>query len=233
MNQDLMNSRHALFLIFVFTFLLTGIKAQVYYDDASLRLNLKFDKRLSKNLDLQFTLQNRFRDNMTHYSQFNANPELVFKASKHFKILAGYVYGMKRKPEGIYLSQHQMYGGVLARVKFSNFTLMYRNIVQAQTKATYDQEKASILRYYDRNKFTVKYEINKYLEVYTAYEANVPLADLDYLYIRRSRYYLGGAYKLTKRSYLEGYFLFQTKIPTSFYPTRDFIYGLTYSYDFK
>lgn len=212
----------------------TSLRAQTYYDDASLRLYLKFDKRISKRFDAQLVLQNRLQDNMTHYSRFNVNPELVYKPLKSLKIIGGYVYGFKRKPEGVYLPVHQGYAGIVARYKFNNFTLLYRNIVQGQTGASYNRQKASLVKFYDRNKFTLKYEVNKYFEVYTAYEANIPLADLSYLYVRRSRYFLGAAYNLSKRSYIEGYFLFQTRIATNdFYPRRDFIYGLTYSYDFK
>jgi hypothetical protein len=207
--------------------------SQPYFDDASLRLYLKLDKRIAKRLDLQLVIQNRLSDNFMHYSRFTVNPELVFKASKSVKVLGGYSYALSRTKEGFFLPRHRVYAGVMLRAKMNDFTFIYRNVLMAQNKTSTNPEKAAVIHYIDRNKFTLKYEINKYVEVYGAYEAYVPMDDLDYLYISRSRYSVGAAYNLSKRSYIEGYFMLQTRIPTGFYPRRDFIYGLTYSYDFK
>jgi hypothetical protein len=216
-------------------FLIPELRAQDFFDeDARFWLYLKLNKKLDKRLQSQLVIQNRFNNNITEYSQLNTNLELKYKLNKHVKLMGGYVLGNKRKPEGHYLFRHQAYLGFLMRQKMNRFGFIYRNLVQAQTPASYNREKALVPKYFDRNKLTVKYEINKYLETYVAAEVNLPLSkNYQGLYINRLRTFTGLQFNLSRRSYLETYFLYQRKylIKRGGLP-RDYIYGLTYSYTF-
>ncbi len=214
-------------------------KAQDFYDDdARFWLYLKVDKKLSSRWEAQLNIQNRFNNNVTEYSQLNLNGEVSYKIKKYFKIEGGYVWGQKRKLPGFYLSRQQIYAGFLLKQKFRYFTFVYRNLVQGQTRASYNREKARTFEYFDRNKFTVKYELNKRLVPYLAAEFNVPLSPfLDptqkaHFAVNRLRTFAGIEYNITRRSYLETYILYQRKYLTKGLPPRDFIYGVTYAYSF-
>jgi hypothetical protein len=211
-----------------------SLSAQDFFDDdARFWLYVKADKHITKRLQAQVILQNRFDNNVSQYSQANANLELSYRFNKNVKVLGGFVYGNKRKDEGVYLDRNQFYGGILLRQKVKRFTVAYRNLVQGQNKAVYNRDKASVYHFYNRNKLTFKYEVVKRLEPYLSAELNVPLSsDEGAFYINRSRVFAGLEIKLTRRSYLETYFLFQRKYRTNGYPPRNYIMGLTYSYSF-
>ncbi len=146
----------------------------------------------------------------------------------------GYVYGSVRKLNGAYRYRQQIYFGFLVKKRVNRFNFIYRNLIQEQNKITANSEKSNTPQFFDRNKLTVKYEVNKRIQFYLAEEINLPIYT-KYMgfYISRSRSYAGMEYSLTKRDYIEGYFLFQRKyITTTGLPPRDFIYGLTYSHSF-
>lgn len=231
--------RSNLFTVFFLLITFSEVSAQDFYDDdARFWLYLKMDKKITPKLETQINLQNRFNNNITEYSQINFNGELSYKINKHFKLQGGYVWGQKRKIEGIYFSRQQFYGGFLLRQKWQTWTLVYRNLVQAQTRATYNRARARELELVSRNKLTAKYELNKRLTAYVAGEINLPLSRIIeqgenvYLAINRLRTFAGLEYTLTRRSYIEAYFLYQRKFLTKGLPPRDFIYGLTYSHSF-
>jgi hypothetical protein len=225
---------HFLIVLLLLLCVTSGRAQDFFDDDARFWLYLKLDKKLSKKLEAQLIVQDRFNNNIAEFSQLNVNPELSYKFNKHFKIQGGYVLGNKRKPEGFYLLRHQVYGGFIVRQQIGYFTIAYRQLVQAQTRASYNREKAMIPQYFDRNKLTLKYQLSRRVEMYLAGELNIPLSPkYPLITISRMRYFSGLEFKLNKNSYLEGYFLYQRKyLGTKGYPPRDFIYGLTYGYSF-
>ena len=226
-------------LLFFLILLSATSKAQDFFDDdARFWLYLKVEKKISERWEGQLNVQNRFNNNIGEFSQLNLNGEVTYKINRYVKVLGGYVWGEKRKKEGFYLSRQQVYAGFRLRHKVRRITLTYRNLVQGQTSASYDRDKARLFEYFDRNKLTVKYQLNKRLEPYVAGEINIPLASYidpyvpGQLTINRVRLFAGLEFRLTKRSYLETYFLYQRKYFSKGYPPRDFIYGLTYGYSF-
>jgi hypothetical protein len=230
--------RHAGFWKTILTCLLfyPGLNnAQDFYDDSRFWLYFKFDKDISKVFNAQLIIQNRFNNNVTEFSQWNINPELNVKLTKYFKLIGGYVYGTKLWPEGYYGTRQQVYGGFQARYRLRRFSLYYRNLVQGQTKASQNYVKANIFYYYDRNKLTLKYELNKRFEFYLAEEFNIPFyrtTEYD-LYLNRNRLFGGAQFNLSRKTYLELYAIFQSKFS---YKTeirdRAWIFGLTYSHTF-
>lgn len=220
-------------LIFLL-FACNSLKAQDFFDDdAKVWLYLKADKHITKRFMTQLVLQNRFNNNVTEYDQINANIELSYRFNKHFKVLGGFVYGNKRKPEGVYIDRQQYYGGFLFREKIKRFTVAYRNLVQAQNSASYNPEKGKVFHYYNRNKLTFKYEVIKRVEPFVGAEINVPLSsDHGAYYINRSRIITGLEIKITKKSFLETYFIFQRQYRVDGYTPRDYIFGVSYSYSF-
>jgi hypothetical protein len=237
MHHFFINKLGSCISILLLTILLTGysVKAQDFYDDDRLWLYLKLDKDIVKKLNAQLTIQNRFHNNVSEFSQLNTNIELSYKFSKHFKAQAGYVYGAKLWPEGYYGFRQQGYLGFLLKWKPQRWTFVYRNLVQAQNKASYDADKRRAVYYYDRNKLTVKYELHKLLELYVAQEFNLPLyrdSDRD-LFFNRSRTFFGNQFNFSRNSYLESYFILQQKTPVkATYINRAWIFGITYSHSF-
>ena len=206
--------------------------AQKYNDDAKLWLYIKVDKDVISKLNIQFTMQNRFENNLTEYGQLNGNVELTYKINKNLRAVAGYVFGANRRMNGTYGDRQQAYAGFLLRKKVKRFLFSYRNIVQAQYKNIYTSENGTVPLWFDRNKFTVRYELNKRIDVYVTEEINLSYGQFEYDNISRSRSSLGAIYNISKKTNIEAYFMFQEHFRYNNQPRRDFIYGITYSYSF-
>lgn len=207
-------------------------KAQYYDDDAKLWLFVKLDKDLSSKLNAELSIQNRIEDNISQYSKMYGNLQLSYKINKNFRLIAGYGYGKNDRLDGSYGDRHRSYAGFILRKRVKNLLFSYRNIFQASVKNINTSEKGAVPLYFNRNKITVKYELNKRIEFYTAQELNLSYNQADYDNIARSRTYIGTIYNLSKKSSVEAYFMFQKKFKYVNQPKRDFIFGLTYSHSF-
>lgn len=222
---------HTFTIAVILVFALKSL-AQDFNDDARFWLYMKLDKDITKKVNAHFLLQNRFNNNMNEYSQVYGDFGLTYKLNKHLRFITDYVYGKKRNLDGSYSNIHQVYGGFYLRKKINKFVLVYRNLLQAQFRNINSSDKGTIPKVYERNKLTVKYELNKRYAVFAAEELNLPLYRFSEYYISRNRTFFGSSYNLSKKSNIEAYFLFQRKFKLSGQPSRDFIYGVTYSYSF-
>lgn len=206
--------------------------AQYYDDDARLWLYIKVDKDLSSKLNAEVSIQNRFENNISQYSKLYGNLQFSYRLSKNFRLLGGYGYGINDRDDGSYGNRHRAYVGFLLRKRIKNFVFSYRNIFQGSIKNANTSENGTVPLYFDRNKITMKYELNKHVEFYAAQELNLSYHQADYDNIARSRTYIGVIYNLSKKSSVESYFMFQQHLKYVNQPKRDFIFGLTYSHSF-
>ncbi len=209
-----------------------AVNAQYYEDDAKLWLYVKVDKDLSSKLNAEVSIQNRIENNVSQYSKLYGNLQLSYKLNKNFRLLGGYGYGINDRDDGSFGNRHRAYAGFMLRKKIKSFVFSYRNIFQGSIKNANTSENGAVPLYFDRNKITIKYELNKRLELYTAQELNLSYNQSDYDNVARSRTYIGAIYNLSKKSSVEGYFMFQKHLKYVNQPKRNFIFGLTYSHSF-
>lgn len=209
------------------------VKAQslYYQDDARLWIYFKLNKKLNSKLDFQLNVQNRIDNNMAVYSQFYVYPELTYKVTKVFRLVAGYVLGKKRQLDGYYFTSQQAYAGFILKKNLQKFTFSYRNLLQQQSRNFPLETTNAAPVLFDRNKLTLNYEITKRWEVYAAEEISSRLYPYPQWAFKRSRSFLGTKFNFTKHSYLELYFMTQIKQYDHHLPGRDFIYGITFSQD--
>lgn len=200
--------------------------------DARLWLYAKLEKKFGKKLETSLLVQNRFEDNFMSYSQFNLNPEITYKINRSFRLVGGLVQGFSKKKEGYFLPYHQFYAGGQFRYQLGVFKLVYRHLVQAQSTAGYNREKAEILRWYDRNKLTVRYSLTRRFEPYFAGEFNLCLFDPSRQLgdISRYRTFIGVTSQLRKNLDLDTYFMYQQRLAGEAAGSRQFVYGVTIVY---
>lgn len=203
--------------------------AQNNFNDARLWLYIKADKNISNKLNLEVTIQNRLTENFQQYNTFAAGTELSYKLNKHFKLLSNFVYVKRRRLDGFYAPACQIQFGFNYRYKIKSFKIVYRSLVQ--TNQRLNSERANILLV-NRNKVTINYEVNQYVELYTASEIHLPIISNNTPAISRYRWFVGGIYNLTKKSNLDVYFLFQRPNTYKNQIQNHFIYGITYSRSF-
>lgn len=223
------------FGIFLFCWILlqpSKLLSQYFDEDASLWLKVELEKKVMDNLSLQLTTQCRINNNVSQIGQVALDFGLRYKINKHIKLMGDYVYRENRLLDGNYLSVHQFYTGFIFKQKFDRFTFRYR--LRIQTRFKQDEIAADVIwpSTVLRNKFTLKYEINKLIETYVAYELGTPLYSPQATGFNRSRTYLGSAIHLSKQSAVEVYFMLQRAYSYKNQPQRDFVYGLNYIYNF-
>jgi len=96
----------------------------------------------------------------------------------------------------------------------------------------YSSENGLVHKYYERNKGTVKYDINKRYTAYVAEELYYPLYQAKNKGFDRSRSIIGLQFNISKKAYVEGYFIYQHELNAYDRTRRDFIYGIGYSREF-
>lgn len=209
-----------------------SLKAQYFEDDARLWMNLNITGNISGKVEGQVLVQNRLNNNFSVYNGYVCL-SAAYRFTKKFKVLAGYVLGATDLDDRSYTPIQQSFAGIMYRQKKGRFSFVYRNMIQSQLRGFSAAEYGSTLRLFDRNKFTLKYEIVKRIQVYAATEVYITLLDkARYDQVGRMRYVFGLNYKLSRHQVLEPYFLFQRNYVLKGAPSRAFIYGITYNLEF-
>ncbi len=106
------------------------------------------------------------------------------------------------------------------------------DLVQMRMKNIYTSEDGKIPKFYERNKVSVKYDLNKFINPYVAFELYYPFYQEKHRGFSKSRSIIGLDYKITKKTDAEVYFLYQQKLNAFNQTNRDFVYGLELSHQF-
>ena len=207
-------------------------RAQEYDDDAALWLNLNLEKKLNDKFDVHFSHSSRINNNISEYGLGYGDIGVSYSHNKNIKVSLDYVLREKRNLDGSYSTRHRAYLAVLLKKEISQFTFSYRYRLQTELKDALTSEYGLVPKYYDRHKLSIKYELSKRYSVYVSEELYYPWYQAKNKGFDRSRSAIGLIYKLTKRKSIEGNFTYRHELNAFSRTNRDFIYSLTYSYEF-
>jgi hypothetical protein len=211
---------------------LSKSNAQEYDDDAALWLNLNLEKKLNDQLDVHFSHSSRINNNISQYGLGYGDIGVSYARNKNIKVMLDYVLRERRNLNGSFSTRHRMYFAVILKKEISQFTFSYRYRFQAEMRDMLTIEKGLIPRYYDRHKLSIKYELSKRYEVYVSEELYYPYYQAKNKGFDRSRSGIGLVYKLSKKKSIEGNFTYRHELNAFNRTNRDFIYSLSYSYEF-
>jgi len=203
-----------------------------FEDDAALWLNFYFEKKITDNIDAHIEFKNRFNNNVSDYGLGALFGGLSYSVNKYIKAEAEYGWGKSRNINGTYSNRHRGNFSLTLKKKFGPLAISYRNMFQVRMRDIYTSENGTVPVYMNRNKLTLKYEINKRITAYVYEEVYLPFYQVRNKGLSRSRSAAGVEYNLTKKITLEGYFLLQHELNAFNKTNRDFIYGLTYAHKF-
>jgi len=219
-------------IIFILIFCIAGqLKSQEYQDDAALWFNVYLEKKMGK-FEIHLNQKNRINDNVSTYHLGYADMGLTYNINKNIKVLGDYVYGWRRGGDYTFNNRHRFYFALILKKKLGNWTFQYRNRVQIQYSNIYTSADGLVPEFYERNKLTVKYELNKRVSFYVAEELYFPFYQAMNKGFDRSRSFVGGTYALTKHNEIELYFAYQHELNAFDVTRRIFIYGIGYSHSF-
>ncbi|MGZ3867081.1 MAG: DUF2490 domain-containing protein [Bacteroidia bacterium] len=229
----------------LFLFCVKSYAQQYKFSDAQLWFNLYLEKKINKKFSAHLNQQDRWNENVTQFNFAYADMGLTYKITKNIKVLLDYVFTQKRRLDDSYGSIHQYYAAMTFKKDIRRWRFMYRQMFQFQFNNPYTSYYALTPFYYDRNKFIIKYELNKYFQFYAAEELYIPLNSPQIKGIDRNRTFFGVFYNTFRKQQLELYFMYQNRIQngewfkqhnsydaTNYILEKDFVYGIGYSFDF-
>jgi hypothetical protein len=220
------------YLSFLILILSLPVVAQKYDDDAAVWLNINLEKKLNDHFGIHLSQQNRIGNNASEYTLGYGDLGLSYSYNKHVKVMLDYVYGKRRRLDGTYRNRQMIYFALILKKKFGSWTILYRNRIQAQSQELQPDDYGVNAAYYERNKLTLKYEINKRFEAYLFEELYYPLYQAKGKGLDRSRSGVGLNYTINKKSGFEFYFLYQHELNARNRPERLFVYGIGYNHEF-
>jgi hypothetical protein len=221
------------------------------FNDAQVWFNLYLEKKITKKFCIHLNQQDRWTNNVSQFNFAYSDIGITYKITKDIKILADYVFTQKRvniqdaNMDHYYGTIHQYYIAMTFKKDIRRWRFMYRNMFQFQYNNPYTSYYGLIPYYYDRNKFIVKYELNKRFTYYVAEELYIPLNNPQIKSIDRTRTFIGMFYNIFKHQQLELYFMYQDRLQNttwfkertnyntySYILEKDFVYGIGYSFSF-
>lgn len=220
--------------------------SQVYqFNDAQVWFNLYLEKKVTKKFLLHLNQQDRWTENASQFGFGYADVGVTYKITKDIKILADYVFTQKRSLDESFGTIHQYYVAMTFKKDVRRWRFMYRNMFQFQYNNPYTSQYGLIPFYYDRSKFIIKNEYNKYFTFYFAEEFYMPLNSPQITGVDKTRSFLGMFYTVRKGQQLELYFMYQDRLQTgewfkqhssydayNYLAQKKFVYGIGYSFEF-
>ncbi len=182
-------------------------------EDAGLWTTINVEKKLSSKTSLLLTEEFRLRENFSRINLFYTDVGVNYRPYKFLKVEFSYRFIQKYLITDFFSYRHRLMLDITLRDKFGNFAVSYRQRLQSEVRNVYSSESGAVPEWYSRNKFEVKYDLQKKYTPYVATEFryqihNPRIIETDGLW-HRARYILGVDYDLDKRNTFGLYYLIQ------------------------
>ena len=223
--------RAGILILYIFC-LFSPLISKAQNNDAALWTNVYLEKKLTKRYNVHLNLLSRFTENYSQLGLAYADVGFTYKLKKYINVNMDYVLLQSRRLDGTYKTRHQYYINMVFKKDLGRWRLSYRIMFQNQYTDLLYSEKGRIPYYIFRNKFTLRYTLNKYLTPYIAQEFYYHFKDGSNNGFYRSRSFVGVFYSLTKRSTLELFYAFQKGFNV-YNPQNVFALGIGFSHLFK
>lgn len=225
-------------ILFVFLFFLPceegwgGRASAQSTNDAGLWTTFNIQKDLKKNVSVFLTEECRLRENFTRLNLFYTDLGVAIRPFKFLKVSLAYRMIDKFLIDNTFSYRHRLMLDITLKKKMGAFSLSYRQRLQSEVRNIYSSANGTIPEWYSRNKFELKYDLDKPVSPYLAaefrYQINDPRnVESDGL-LHRNRYIIGLDYKKNDRNTFGVYYLIQNEYNVSA-PENIYIVGLEYT----
>ncbi|MES2567796.1 MAG: DUF2490 domain-containing protein [Bacteroidota bacterium] len=201
--------------------------SQTYSDDSQLWAHIKVTKKITKKLDVTLKLQTRIKNNVSEIGRASSNLRVSYKVNKSIKLLAGYSFIEKRNKKDIFKTRHSYYGAIELKKDLRRFEFSYRNLFMCRYKSPLTSYDGYIAYLYDRNRFTVKYEMSKRLSIYIKEDLSIPINNPQLKGINRCRTFIGTNINVSKRQKLDLYLMHHLQLQDGDWFDQDISYENT------
>ena len=201
-------------------------------NDAGLWTTLNIEKKLKKNVGIFATEEFRLKENFTRLNLFYTDLGVFVQPVKFLKLSLSYRNIEKYVIENTFSFRHRLMLDISLKKKVGKLGLSYRQRIQAETRNVYTSGDGRVPEWYSRNKFEIKFDLDKKITPYVATELRFQISDpraveSDGLW-HRARYVAGFDYEKNKRDKFGVYYLIQREFNVST-PQNLYIFGLEYT----
>src|ERR1035437_197110 len=205
------------------------------YPDAGSWNTFNVEYGINSKFTVLFTEECRVKENFSRLNLFYTNLGVEYKVTKYFKAALVYRFIDKYQDDNTFSYRHRLMLDLTLKNKFGKFGLSYRQRLQAEEKDIYSSDAGRINEWYSRNKFAVKYDLNKpytpYVSVELRYQLHNPRKLESEQTWHRVRYVAGIDYTLNDKNTVGVYYLIQKECNV-LDPQDEYIVGLEYTLAF-
>jgi hypothetical protein len=203
--------------------------------DAGLWNTFNAEYKLNSSFNLVFTEELRLRENFTMMNLLYTDFGIEYAGLKNIKTSIAYRSIQKFQTELPLSFRHRLTWDLSYKKEFNKFSVQYRHRLQTEVKNFYSSHLGKTPEWFDRNKFTFKYEVYKRIQPYAAIEFRTQLYDprnpFYNMELHRVRYQIGTDIKLGNKKTIGVYYLIQDEF--GIVNEQDqYILGLEYSVKF-
>ncbi|HLC83267.1 MAG TPA: DUF2490 domain-containing protein [Bacteroidia bacterium] len=201
-------------------------------DDAGLWCTFNVEKNLTQKFALFLTEEYRVRENFSQNNLFYTDLGLSYKPADFIKISLSYRCVEKFVEDNTISFRHRGMLDIALKKKFGNFAVSYRQRIQAEVRNVYSSDIGNLPEWYSRNKFQIKYDLDKPITPYIAtelrYQINNPRSVESDKMWHRCRGFVGLDYKKNDRNTFGVFYMIQKEWNVS-EPQSLYILGLEYT----
>jgi hypothetical protein len=197
--------------------------------DAVAWVMVNIEKKITNRFSLGLMTQTAFNQNFREMGAAYLDLGVTYKLSKHISVAGNYRFTEIRNLDNFYQPSQRVYADVTLSKGYKKFYFQFRSRIQMQYYGIDPTDSYRASKYMNRNRFSIKYNINR---VYSPYIFLEQFYRLNNAHNTESiRAGIGLTYKFNLQHRIDFYFLnqFQMNRNTS---RIDYIYGATYSYKF-
>jgi hypothetical protein len=186
-------------------------------------------KDLTKNLQAELELGQRFQDNSLGYERSLVTASLEYELFNNFDIAGGYRYIVYRD-RGIFDTKYRVHGDISYQYSISSFSFQLRERIQYGFQDFSTIENYSSNNLTSRTRVRARYDIfGSPLRLFTSYKLFLGLNTSSGVQARDHRIQAGTSYKLSMRSDIEVGYLFNAEANRS-NPLNAHVLVVAYSY---
>ena len=220
---------------FLFLSPLFFITSELYsqsYPDAGLWTTFNIEYSLNTRTSVLVTQECRLKENYSRLNLLYSNLGFEYRILKSFKAALTYRFVNKYQDDNAMSYRHRLMLDLTLKNKFGKLNVSYRHRLQVEGRDLYSSESGRVPEWYSRNKFEVKYDIEKRYTPYVSAEFRYQFYDPRNVESNstwhRNRYVTGIDYKINDKNKVGLYYLIQHEYNVSL-PETQFIIGLEYS----
>lgn len=201
-------------------------------NDLGLWTTLNLEKKIKKEFSFFVTEEFRMKENITRLNLFYTDLGFSVQPVKFLKVSLSYRNIEKYAIDNTFSFRHRLMLDIVLKKKVGKLGFFYRQRLQSEVRDVYVSENGHNAEWYSRNKFEIKFDLDKKVTPYIGTELRYQIknprnVESDKLW-HRVRFIGGIDYQKNKRDKFGLYYLVQREYNVSA-PQNQYIIGLEYS----